>query len=138
MNYRPATPADLHLLAVFNEHLIEDERADTRLSLRELESRMQTWLDTDYQAAIFEVDAVPIGYALFRPQEHGIYLRQFFIARHARRRGLGRMAVSLLLRDVLPKGCRVTLEVLDHNEAGLAFWQALGFVGHAQTLKTHT
>jgi GNAT superfamily N-acetyltransferase len=104
MNYRPATPTNLRLLAAFNQHLIEDERADTRLSLQELESRMRNWLNTDYQAVIFEVDVAPIGYALFRPEEHGIHLRQFFIARHARRKGLGRTAIGLLLSDILPKG----------------------------------
>ena len=100
MNFRPATTADIQLLAALNAQLIEDERADTSLRQSELELRM---------------GSVPSS-----------------------GRGLGRAAWSVLLRDVFPKGCRVTLEVLTHNDAGLAFCRAVGFTDHALTLKAYT
>ena len=134
MRHRAASTADLPLLGAWNQELIEDERADTALDLAQLEQRMRSWLADSYHAVIFETDDGPIGYALHRPDESGICLRQFYVARTCRRRGLGREAVRLLLREVFPRGARVSLEVLDRNEAALAFWRAMGFRTHAQTL----
>ena len=138
MRQRAATAAALPLLARWNQELIEDEHADTALGLTQLEERMRGWLAASYRAVIFETDDGPVGYALHRPDESGVHLRQLFVARTCRRRGLGREAVRLLLREVLPRGVRVSLEVLDHNEAALAFWRALGFRPHAQTLLAPT
>ena len=55
-----------------------------------------------------------------------------------RRRGYGRWGIQNLLQEVWPKGGFVTVEVLHHNESALAFWQALGFIDHARTLKIST
>jgi hypothetical protein len=104
MEYRAATAGDIPLLAAFNKELIEDERADTLLDLHALECRMRGWLTGDYRAVVFEVERKPIGYALFRPDEQGLHLRQ----------------------------------VLDHNDAAIAFWRAVGFVGLAQKLQMRT
>jgi len=79
-----------------------------------------------------------VGYALYRLDDAGVYLRHFFIAREQRRRGLGRCAVALLLERVAPRGSRVSLQVLNHNAAALAFWRAIGFADSAQTLVTWT
>jgi ribosomal protein S18 acetylase RimI-like enzyme len=130
---RPATAADLPRLAAWNRELIEDEGADTKLDLAGLEARMRRWLAGDYRAVIFERDGGPVGYALHRRDEDGVFLRQLFVARALRRRGFGREAVRLLLAD-LPRGARVSLQVLEHNAVGLAFWRALGFRAHARTL----
>ena len=134
MDFRPATGADLPLLAAWNEELIEDERGDTCLDRSSLETRMRGWLANEYRAVLFENDGRAVGCALFRPDEAGVYLRHFFIARDRRRQGLGRGAVALLLARVFPRGARVSLQVLNQNAAGLAFWRALGFADSAQTL----
>lgn len=63
-----------------------------------------------------------------------MYLRQFFIVRDRRRQGLGRNAFEMLCREILPPGTDITLEVLERNPAGLAFWQALEFGAYARTL----
>jgi ribosomal protein S18 acetylase RimI-like enzyme len=138
VDVRPATTADLPLLAAWNEELIQDERADTRLDRSGLETRMRDWLANEYRAVLFENDGRAVGYALFRPDEAGVYLRQFFIARDRRRHGLGRSAVALLLAHVFPRGARVSLQVLNQNVNGLAFWRAVGFADSAQTLVAWT
>ena len=138
VDFRFAGSADLPLLAAWNEQLIEDERADTRLDRPGLEARMRGWLAAGSRAVIFELDGHGVGYALFRPDEPGIQLRHFFIARERRRRGLGRQAVVLLRERVLPRECRVSLQVLNHNAVGLAFWRAVGFIDSAQTLTALT
>jgi ribosomal protein S18 acetylase RimI-like enzyme len=134
LKQRPATVADLPRLAAWNRELIEDERSDNPMSLAQLEERMRRWLAADYRAVVFESDDRPVGYALFRSDEDGVHLRQLLVLRAHRRRGFGREAVRLLREEVLPRGVRVWLQVLEQNERGLAFWGALGFRPHARTL----
>jgi len=108
------------------------------MTLIQLEERMRRWLDSQYRAVLFEEGSQTVGYALFRSDEEGVHLRQFFIVRELRRHGYGREGVRMLLEEVWPKGNRVTVEVLDQNGSALAFWQAIGFRDHARTLKTST
>jgi GNAT superfamily N-acetyltransferase len=138
MQYRFAGEQDLLLLAELNHQLIRDERADNPMTVVQLQKRMRGWLGSQYQAVLFEVASETVGYALFRVDEDGVYVRQFFICRSVRRRGWGRAAVGLLLREVLPKGRSVGVEVLDRNESTLAFWRAVGFLDHARTLRILT
>ena len=98
MTYRFATDADLPLLARWNHALIRDEGHRNGMSISELETRMRGWLASEYRAVIFERDAAPIAYALFRESEAGTYLRQFYVAPEARRQGVGREAVHILRR----------------------------------------
>jgi PhnB protein len=135
VKWRFAADRDLPLLAELNHQLINNEGADNPMSQIQLQDRMGGWLASQYQAVLFDVASENVGYALLRVDEDGVYLRQFFICRATRRRGYGRQAVELLLREVVPKGRSVTVEVLDHKESALAFWRAVGFVHHARTLK---
>jgi ribosomal protein S18 acetylase RimI-like enzyme len=128
---RSATDADFPLLAQWNRELIEDERADNAMTLGQLELRMRGWLAGDYTAVIFEASAEPVGYGLFLPDESGVYLRQFFVSRAHRRRGVGREAFRLFRERCVPQGASLSLEVLVHNERALAFWRAVGLREHA-------
>lgn len=135
MRWRRATVGDAPLLADMNRQLREDEAPLAEPLRVDFESRMLGWLSGEYSAVLFELNAVPVAYALWRDHEgRGVYLRQFFVARDRRRQGLGRRAIELLVSEVLPPGTDVTLEVLDQNPTGLAFWRALGFCSYARTL----
>ena len=131
MEHRVATDADLDLLAVWNRHLNEDERAENLLDVDRLRERMRGFLAGEYRALIFEEAGTALGYALFRPDENGVHLRQLFVDRAQRRRGIGRRIVERLHMEVFPRGVRVTVEALVHNERALAFWRAVGFADHA-------
>jgi len=137
MKARIASLADCELLAGLNEQLIRDEGHRNTMTIAELLERMRDWLATgEYQAVIFEADSVPLAYALYRTEkDSSIYLRQFFVQREQRRRGIGRAAIGLLLREILPAGCRVTVEVLSNNEAGRRFWSGIGFRDYSVTLE---
>lgn len=135
MKLRHASKGDLPLLAELNRQLIQDEQAQNPMSLTELKERMSQWLASEYRAVIFEVASDPIAYALYRPSEEGVYLRQFLVIRKHRRQGLGRQAIELFREQVVPTGTALTLEVLVHNEEGLAFWRALGFRKHAVSFR---
>lgn len=135
MRWREATDADVALLAGMNRQLREDEAPLAEPLRVNFEARMRGWLAGEYSAVLFELDDRPVGYALWRDNEgRGVYLRQFFVARERRRQGLGRRAFELLSSEVLPPGTDITLEVLEQNPVGLAFWQALGFGAYARTL----
>ncbi|MBS3933704.1 MAG: hypothetical protein KGZ35_05050 [Truepera sp.] len=61
MNYRLAIPNDAGLLARLNQQLIQDEGHRNAMALAELEQRMLTWLESDYQAILFERAGDPLG-----------------------------------------------------------------------------
>ena len=134
LDCRPATAADALLLADLNRQLIEDEGHRNPMNLAELTTRMQTWLAGPYRAVIFAQEGEPVAYALYRPEGDGIYLRQFFVARPFRRRGIGRQAMQRLINQIWPPQARISVEVLLNNPTGLAFWQAVGFQPYAITL----
>ena len=131
MELREANESDLPLLANWNRELIEGERAENPMTALQLELRLVRWLAGDYEAVIFEQRGEPGAYALFRPDEGGVYLRQFFVARGQRRRGVGREAMRIFRERCVPAGASLSLEVLVHNECALAFWRALGMREHA-------
>ena len=129
--FRAATAADAPQLAFWNQQLIEDEGHDNTMSRDQLEARMRTWLTTEYQALIFEEPttppSAPAAYALFRDAPEWIHLRQFFVARDRRRRGIGARAVALLRDTVFPPDKPVIVEAMAWNHAALSFWRAVGF-----------
>ena len=127
--FRVATAADAPQLASWNQQLIEDEGHDNTMSLEELVARMRTWLTTEYQALVFEdpTTPTPAAYALFRRTPEWIHLRQFFVARDRRRRGIGARAVALLCAEVFPPDKSVIVEAMAWNHAALSFWRAVGF-----------
>jgi GNAT superfamily N-acetyltransferase len=72
---------------------------------------------------------------LYGESEDEIYLRQFFVVRSLRRRGIGRQALRLLITHIWPYTKRLTVSVHTHNTAGLRFWPAIGFTDDALTLE---
>jgi GNAT superfamily N-acetyltransferase len=136
LNWKFAQSSDAPLLARLNAELLADEAGESSMSLAELEQRMTDWLRSDYSAVLFDDGADPVAYALYRDNEgRGIYLRQFFVAKHHRGEGLGRAAFGLLLDEVLAPRTRIVVEVLALNTAAQAFWEALGFTDYARTLE---
>ena len=135
MEYRTAGEADLPLLAEFNQQLIHDEGHSDSMSVAELENRMRAWLVRTYTAVLFLSEGAIVGYAVYRSDNVGIFLRQFFICRDERRKGHGRAAVDLLFGRVWPAECTVTLEALCANQVAVDFWRALAFEDYALTFR---
>lgn len=116
---------DIPQLAVFNKQLIEDEKSDNPMSVKELESRMDGFLKTEYDAYFFEVDKAIVGYALVKNSCTPLYLRQFFIGREYRKNHCGTEAFHALLEYLNVDS--IDIEVLSRNEQGNRFWESLGF-----------
>jgi ribosomal protein S18 acetylase RimI-like enzyme len=118
-----------------NQELIRDEGHRNRMTLDELEQRMNGWLASDYRAVIFERDGEATGYVLFRNETDYIYLRQFYVRPEFRRQGIGRAAMEWLAANAWNQSARIRIEVLTGNTGGIAFWRALGFRDYALTME---
>ena len=132
---RFANRDDCTLLGELNHQLIRDEGHRNQMNPEQLRDRMGKWLERDYRAVMFEEDGCVVGYALFREEQNEIYLRQLFICRDQRRRGLGRRAIEILKNDIWLKEKRLTVEVLVSNEGAVRFWRAVGYKDYALTLE---
>lgn len=136
MQWRFANTDDSSSLAEMNHQLISDEGHRNAMDVERLRERMTAWLAGEYRAAMFERDGETVAYALYRTDEQErIHLRQFFVARPFRRRGVGRDAFRLFRTEVIPSDARVVLEVLVNNGAARTFWATVGFREYALTLE---
>ena len=123
------------MLAELNHQLIRDEGHRNKMTVMELGERMKDWLTSEYAAVIFEDGGEVVAYALYREQPKEIYLRQLFVVRTRRREGIGRTAMDILRSKIWPKEKRLTVEVLVKNEAGVAFWRAVGYRDYSLALE---
>lgn len=125
MKIRKCTLKDISQLAILNKQLIEDEKSDNPMSIKELEERMLGFLNTDYEAFFFLAGEAVVGYALVKKTCMPLYLRQFFIDRSYRKQHYGTEAFNALLKylDV----SSIDIEVLSGNEPGNRFWESCGF-----------
>ena len=136
MNFRRATLTDCALLAELNHQLIRDEGHRNPMTVPELKQRMRGWLASKYTGVLFEDGGEVVAYALYHEQPAEIYLRQLFIVRNRRRQGIGRQAMETLRSKIWPKNKRLTVEVLVHNAAAVAFWRAVGYKDYCLTLES--
>ena len=123
-----AKGTEIELLAQLNRQLDEDEPHPHPLPTSALIERMTRWIGAgEYEVLLFRKGDQLIGYAVWRADEFGAYVRHFFICRDHRRQGWGRAAMRLLCRDVFPTDCPVNIDASIGNQAGIAFWHAIGF-----------
>jgi GNAT superfamily N-acetyltransferase len=147
LTLRDADPGAAPLLSEMNLRLIEDEHHYNPMGLPELEVRMRGWLERgEYRAALFYADSEavsenadpesfgPAGYVLYQlrrdryfPERVVVYVRHFYVERGRRRRGIGRLALATITRELFPADATIELEVLATNPVGREFWTSLGF-----------
>lgn len=138
LSIRPATRADLSLIAQFIRDLAEYERLahEVRFDEAVLGERLfgQNNGHGPYAEVIIgEIDSAPQGFALFfhnfstfegRP---GIYLEDLFVRPEARGSGLGKALLKRLAAFAVERDCaRLEWSVLDWNEPAITFYQSLG------------
>lgn len=133
--FRRATLNDCALLAELNHQLIRDEGHRNPMTVPELEQRMRGWLASEYAAVLFEDGGEVVAYVLYREQPAEIYLRQLFVVRNRRRRGIGRQVMETLRSKIWPANKRLTVDVLVHNIAAIAFWRAVGYKDYCLKLE---
>jgi GNAT superfamily N-acetyltransferase len=139
---RPATLQDVSTLASWNKQLIEDERSRNPMNLQQLRSRMMGFLKSDWRAIILFIGGEEAGYMLYKeggddyfPEQPTIYIRQFFIERNKRGKGIGESAFKLIVEKYFPESSELSLDVLESNPRGRRFWEKIGFKPYYTTLK---
>jgi GNAT superfamily N-acetyltransferase len=131
---RPATPADLPLVAELIRALAEYEKLAGEVRFDEAVLGEKLFGQRPFaEVLIGEVDGEPMGFALFfhnfstfegRP---GIYLEDLFVRPEARGEGLGQVLLAELARIAVERGCaRLEWSVLDWNEPAIGFYRSLG------------
>ena len=133
MRIKKCSFEDVDKLAELNKQLIEDEKSDNKMNLKDLKSRMNMFLQTDYSAFFFLEDNEVIGYALVNEHSKPMYLRQFLIERKYRRNHFGSKAIELLINELAIS--EIDIEVLSWNETGLKFWEKCGFVERSRYMR---
>ncbi len=144
LEIRDQAPDELDDVARMNKELLEDEQSRNSMSVAELRDRFVRFVrDDGWTVAVFTCDAEIAGFITYRyqpddaaPGGRSVHLRQFFIARPHRRRGLGAAAIALFKRSRLNPGDRIILDVLDTNPGGRRFWQQVGFVPYATIMES--
>ncbi|WBX85256.1 GNAT family N-acetyltransferase [Sphingosinicella microcystinivorans] len=134
LSIRPATPADLPLIAQFIRGLAEYEKLAHEVRFDEAKLGETLFGPRPYaEVLIAEDDGAPVGFALFfhnfstfegRP---GIYLEDLFVVPEARGKGVGKALLSRLAALAIERDCaRLEWWVLDWNTPAIDFYRALG------------
>ncbi len=131
---RPARPEDAELLHALIVALAIYEREPDAVEATPADLRAQLSQERPpFEALIAELDAEPVGFALFfhnystwrgRP---GLYLEDLFVRPEGRGRGVGRALLRRLAQIALERGCaRMEWWVLDWNTPAIGFYEKLG------------
>lgn len=113
-------------LAELNKRLIEDERHPNTMNVPQLALRMREWLKGEYTCYLATEDGSMFAYCLFRDDGEYYYMRQLFVERAHRRKGLATQLLDWMYQNVWTDK-KVRLDVLSHNEEAIAFYKAQGF-----------
>ena len=117
---------DVKRLAELNKCLIEDERHPNPMNIAQLTERMEEWLATDYICHTVKQKGHIIAYCLYRDDGGYYYMRQLYVDRAHRRRGIATQLLDWLYENVWTDK-KVRLDVLAHNEDAVAFYKRYGF-----------
>ena len=140
---RQATEDEVTELATLNKRLVVDQGSRNPYTIPEYEDRFRDWLRGDeWNVDIFaDSEGVIFGYAVYTvqqdyyyPDQEVIYLRQFYIDRPKRRRGIGTAAYELLAKERFGNR-EVAVDVLATNPDGQKFWAHLGFTPYFTSMK---
>ena len=134
LTIRPATAADLPLIAQFIRDLAEYEKLAHEVRFDEAALGGRLFGARPYaEVLIGEIDGTPQGFALFFHNfstfegKPGVYLEDLFVRPEARGSGLGKALLKRLAAIAIERDCaRLEWWVLDWNEPSIQFYKALG------------
>lgn len=134
LSIRPATPADLPLIAQLIRDLAEYEKLAHEVRFDEAVLSQKLFGARPYaEVVIGELDGAPQGFALFFHNfstfegKPGIYLEDLFVRPEARGSGLGKALLSHLAMLAVERDCaRLEWSVLDWNAPAIGFYKKLG------------
>jgi L-amino acid N-acyltransferase YncA len=129
---RLAAPADAAEIALIYNQGIEDRVATFETRPRSVED-VRGWFDGAHPVVVVEAGARIVGFAAtssYRPRECYARVAEFsiYVAREARGRGVGRLALGALLAAAERAGlAKLVSRIFPENHASRAVCRALGF-----------
>ncbi|HET8998012.1 MAG TPA: arsinothricin resistance N-acetyltransferase ArsN1 family A [bacterium] len=132
MRARIATPEDGEAIAAIYNQGIEDRVATFETRLRNCED-VRTWFDGTHPVVAVEHEGRLIAFAstsAYRPRECYAGIAEFsvYVAREARGRGAGRVAMEALIREAERAGLwKLVSRVFPENTASLRLLRSVGF-----------
>lgn len=134
LTIRPATPADLPLIAQLIRDLAVYEKLASEVRFDEAVLGQKLFGERPYaEVVIGELGGQAQGFALFFHNfstfegKPGIYLEDLFVRPEARGFGLGKALLAHLAALAVERDCaRLEWSVLDWNEPAIGFYQKLG------------
>jgi L-amino acid N-acyltransferase YncA len=132
MRARPATPSDAAAIARIYNGGIDDRSATFETQPRSPED-IQAWFDGVHPIVVVEDDGEIIAFAstsTYRPRQCYAGIAEFsvYVARTARGRGAGRVAMEALLREAERAGLwKLVARVFPENAASLKLLRSLDF-----------
>ena len=132
MQVRPALLTDALAIADIHNQGIEDRVATFETRLRSAED-IASWFDGAHPIILAEEDDQAVAFAVtstYRPREcyKGIAEVSVYVARHARRRGAGKLVLQALITACEKKGFwKLVSRVFPENTASRRLIGSLGF-----------
>jgi GNAT superfamily N-acetyltransferase len=134
LSIRPATRADLPLIAQFIRDLAAYERLAHEVRFDEAALGERLFGKRPYaEVLIGEINGSPQGFALFFHNfstfegKPGVYLEDLFVRPDARGSGLGKALLKRLAQIAVERDCaRLEWWVLDWNQPSIQFYKKLG------------
>jgi GNAT superfamily N-acetyltransferase len=131
---RPATPADVPVIAKLIRGLAEYERLADACVVKEADLHQHLFGETKYAEVLLAEDGgTVVGFALFFPNystfrgQPGIYLEDLFVMPECRGKGFGKALLRALARLAVERDCaRVEWAVLKWNTPSIEFYNSLG------------
>jgi phosphinothricin acetyltransferase len=132
MHARSARPADAAAMAAIYNQGIEERQATFEARLRSPQE-VAAWFDGVHAHVVIEENGEVIAFAAtstYRPREcySGIAELSVYVARQARRRGAGRLALETIMKAAAQAGYwKLVSRVFPDNAASRALLKALAF-----------
>src|SRR5438270_8440021 len=132
MHSRPATPADAPAIVRIYNQGIEDQVATFETRPRSVED-VRAWFDGVHPTVVVEDGGQVVAFAstsTYRPRECYAGIAEFsvYVAREARGRGGGRMAMNALIEAARAAGFwKLLSRVFIENEASRSLLRSVGF-----------
>jgi GNAT superfamily N-acetyltransferase len=131
---RPATPADVPVIASLIRALAEYERLSHACVLKEADLHAHLFGERPFAEVLLAEEAgAVVGFALFFHNystfrgKPGIYLEDVFVLPERRGKGHGKALLRAIARLAVERDCaRVEWSVLNWNEPSIRFYESLG------------
>ena len=96
------------------------------MNIDQLADRMTGWLENEYICYLAKDAEKIFAYCLYRDDGEYYYLRQFFVERQHRRKGIATQILDWMYSNI-SRNKKVRVDVLSHNQEAIAFYEKYSF-----------